>query len=710
MELEGRWVAVEADDEVRRHAIGLHADDDTWHEIDVPGHWRDHPKFATSDGPVMYRHHFEATPPEDGRRRWITLDGIFYQADVWLDGAYLGDPEGYFFSHTFDITALSRLGHEHALAVEVTCDPQPGPTRRTNITGVFQQWDGIDHGWNPGGIWRPIHLHDTGPVRVDRLRVLCRDADDRRAHLRLAVRLDSDVQQSVLVRTLVDDEVADEQEHVIANGDNDIEWSLDVDHPSLWWPCELGEQPLSAVAVEVLIDGEPSDRRERRIGLRQIEWDNWICTVNGERLFLKGANILPATAGLANADDDRSRRDIELARELGLNTLRVHGHIADRGLYRDADELGMLLLQDFPLQWGQARSVRRRAVEQARAAVDSLGHHPSIALWTAHNDPGSHAARLEGGRVKGRARTFAAQQLPSWNKTVLDRWVKRSFEKSDPSRMTVAHSGVAPHLPQLAGTDSHLYFGWLHGAASDLSGHAARVPRQVRFVSEFGAGAVPETAPYIDEQLRTRDWPDLDWDHLAEAHGYQRDVFERRADPKRFGSFDSWRRATQRYQAYVLKNQIETLRRLKYRPTGGFCFYALADPSPVISDSILDHERVPKAAFDVVTAACAPILVVADQPPTRVKPGSKLRLDVHVVSDLREPIDFAVVDATATWAGGSRAWRFGGPIPADDVVKVGRIEMRAPAQLGDLAFELTMKAGDHESHNRYRTAVTVPSP
>ena len=31
-------------------------------------------------------------------------------------------------------------------------------------------------------------------------------------------------------------------------------------------------------------------------------------------------------------------------------------------------------------------------------------------------------------------------------------------------------------------------------------------------------------------------------------------------------------------------------------------------------------------------------------------------------------------------------------------------------KLGDLAFELTMKAGDHESHNRYRTSVTVPSP
>ncbi len=53
MELDGGWRAVEADDDIRRHGIGLVADDHDWHDISVPGHWRNHPKFATSDGPVM---------------------------------------------------------------------------------------------------------------------------------------------------------------------------------------------------------------------------------------------------------------------------------------------------------------------------------------------------------------------------------------------------------------------------------------------------------------------------------------------------------------------------------------------------------------------------------------------------------------------------------------------------------------------------------
>ena len=56
MELSGIWRATEANDDVRRGAIGLDADDSTWETIEVPGHWRNNPKFATSDGPLLYRH------------------------------------------------------------------------------------------------------------------------------------------------------------------------------------------------------------------------------------------------------------------------------------------------------------------------------------------------------------------------------------------------------------------------------------------------------------------------------------------------------------------------------------------------------------------------------------------------------------------------------------------------------------------------------
>ena len=67
--------------------------------------------------------------------------------------------------------------------------------------------------------------------------------------------------------------------------------------------------------------------------------------------------------------------------------MRVHAHVSRPELYDAADEPGCSLWQDFPLQWGYARGIRKQASRQAREAVDLLGHHPSIAVWCGHNEP-----------------------------------------------------------------------------------------------------------------------------------------------------------------------------------------------------------------------------------------------------------------------------------------------------------------------------------
>ena len=104
---------------------------------------------------------------------------------------------------------------------------------------------------------------------------------------------------------------------------------------------------------------------------------------------------------------------------------------------------------------------------------------------------------------------------------------------------------MLPHLPLLDGTDSHLYFGWYHGNERDLPGFAASMPRMVRFVSEFGAQAVPAAADFMEPKR----WPDLDWDLLQERHGLQLHAFEKFVPPADYATFDEWREATQKYQA-----------------------------------------------------------------------------------------------------------------------------------------------------------------
>jgi beta-mannosidase len=686
-----------ADDDLRRSAVNLGYDDSAWTTIGVPSHWQQHPAFADNDSSVLYRTKLTIDPPAEGRRRWVCFDGIFYQADVFFDGAYLGDHEGYFVPAAFEVTDLARLTDEHVIAVEVACPPQrPGADKRT-ITGVFQASDIVPPSWNPGGIWRPASIVDTGAVRIDRLRVLCRDANASRAHLRLRSRLDSVDALQVKLRTLVDGEVVDEQEHSLARGANEVAWNIDIDDPQLWWPWSLGDQPLTEITVEAVVDGAASDERSVRTGLREVAMHDWQFSVNGERMFLKGACLAPTAAAMATVDAATVRRDVELARDAGLDLLRVYGHIARPEMYEAADELGMLLWQDHPLQHEYARSARKQAVTQAEAAVDVLGHHPSVIVWCAHDEPMGPRSAPPSGSRKAMLSFFARHQVPSWNRMILDRWVKRSFERADESRPCIAHSGVMPNLPLLDGTDSHLFFGWSDGEVGDLPSFAAMMPRMVRFVSEFGAQSVPTT----DEFVGGDQWPYLDWDRLVAEHGMQRDAFERHTPHLQHDRYESWRTATQTYQADLVRRSVETLRRLKYRPTGGFCVFVLNDSAPMISASLLDHERAPKLAYQALVEACRPVIVVADHLPSSLVSGATAALDIHAVNDTRSRLEQARCTAVLEWQSGSHTWSWQGDVPEDACTRIGTIQFVVPDVPGPLRLDLTLEHGELVSTNRY---------
>ncbi len=696
--MSGTWRAAIADEELRRSYATDGFDDDAWEPVEVPGHWQSTPAFAEADGPLLYRRAFEADAPAEDRRSWLVLDGVFYQGDVWLDEGYVGATEGYFFHHTFEVTEALRARSEHALALEVICSPQLDRAAKRNLTGVFQHWDCHDRDRNPGGIWRPVRLEETGPVRFRRPSMICTEASETSATVALAAVVDTLEAGSVQVRTTVrpagSDEVLAEQvaDHPLAAGANRVEWSISVADPERWWPWSLGGQPLHDVTIEVAPEGgEVSHLVTRRLGFRTVELRNWIAVINGERLFLKGSNQGPTRQALAEATPDELRRDVALARDTGLDLLRLHAHITRPELYDAADEAGLLLWQDLPLQWGYARGVRKQAIRQARKAVELLGHHPSVAIWCGHNEP--MAIDIDAEQLgdpaavrKLAVKALAAQELPTWNRTVLDRSIKRALRKADPSRPVIPNSGMFPHLPQLDGTDTHAYFGWYFGDERDFPTFLRRLPRLARFVTEFGAQAVPEDASFCEPER----WPELDWPRLARTHNLQKSQFDRYVPPADFATFDEWRDATQRYQAEVVKHHVEALRKLKYRPTGGFAQFCFADGHPAVTWSVLGHDRAPKAGHVALVEACRPVIVVCDRPPAELLPGSRLALDVHVVSDLHHDLAGARVGATVRWTGGERSWAWQGDVAADECTRIGAIDLEVPAAPGRVTIDLEL--------------------
>ena len=92
-------------------------------------------------------------------------------------------------------------------------------------------------------------------------------------------------------------------------------------------------------------------------------------------------------------------------------------------------------------------------------------------------------------------------------------------------------------------------------------------------------------------------------------------------------------------------------------------------------------------------------------------PGDPLALDVHVVSDLRQPVEGVVAEVRATWAGGHHRWRFTGDVGADACVRVGTLQMVVPDAPGPLELDLRLLAADGSAlaDNLDRTLVVRPA-
>ena len=405
-----------------------------WLDVDLPQEWA-HVEGLDHTRGVLVRSRIDTPPLGDDERLWVETDGIADQADLWLDGAYLGDRDGYFVRQGHDITALARLGDSHELLIETT---------------------GADH----AGVWRPVTVRTTGPARLDSLRVLTRDASDESAHVLLSTVIDSSRPATCEIVTSIDGAVADERRRSLARGTNSVSWSLDIPNPRLWWPWFLGNQELIDVSVEVRVDGAPSDSRSLRTGLRQVSFQNWVCTVNGERLFLDGAWIDRPALNLARATNDDIADPVRRARERGLDLVRVHAHVAHPGFYAAADELGVLLLQDLPVR-GTGRRGRKVAARWTAGVVDAVGHHPSVMAW-------HHRA--------------------------LDRFTHRALAKADPTRDAVGH--LSTLLPPGTRSKVGAWLGTIDAVTRTAPETSVRlVPNLARFVTHEELELVPPMRP-----------------------------------------------------------------------------------------------------------------------------------------------------------------------------------------------------------------------
>jgi beta-mannosidase len=663
-----------------------------WTPIRVPWHWQLEDAFVTYEGIVLYRCRFAQQRPPAGTMLSLRFEGVYYAARVWLNGLYLGDHEGYFSAFEFDVTDVVVTDGENVLLVEVFSPEEAEENDRQTIGGVWARWDGMAPHINPGGIFKEVGLVVDGEVRIRSLTAAADQTGRGVAHVDLYSRYSARARLVCLVRPLGFEapDVEFEREVQVGEGRNRYEIGFLVPDVRVWSTWDRGEQPLYELVLRCA-----GEEERTRFGARTVELRDWKIYLNDERVFLRGINSLPSDAYPARATKDLLCADASLVREAGMNAVRVHAHVSDRAFYEACDELGLLVLQDFPLQWTHRRSILGPAVTQAGEMARTLRGHPCVGIYLAHDEP-FFVAPPEKWSPLGLLRTAAEVLSPRWmlwQRRVLDPAVMRAISEEDDSRPVIDAAGHPL-------TTNHLYFGWYYGKFRDLERVVKVFPGFSRLPTEYGAQSLPD--PESLEEI----WPSgtrPDWSVLSLNY---------RLQVQRMARYVPWRgdrvaylRESQRYQAEVLKHATELFRRRKYRPTGGTFAFMLNDPAPAVSWSVVDWRRRPKMAYQTLLDAMRPVLICAEYPKERYSVGERISLPVFIINDLSRELGQVGWKWEVLLGGSSVASGEGGTrVPKDCVKRVGEAEATLPAP-GPAVLRLRLSGEEGPVQNEYEFSV-----
>jgi len=673
--------------------------EDGWSKMTVPGHWQQHPDFEYYAGKMVYHTRFESPPRREGMRYFLRFNGVFYWSVVYLNEARVGENEGYFFHRDYEVTDV--LEDENDLLVEVDCPDEKTKNRKRLITGVFSHWDCLDPATNPGGIWLPVELIETGDVRI--IDPMINASYRTKDYLRVEARLTADSTRKCRINvkiTLTPDNF-EGKTHVFEHnflktpGKNDYLMLMNLDEYELWWTYDHGRPNLYRVKMEIYEEraSEPDDTVEFRTGLRTIELRDYSAYLNGRRIFIRGNNYPPSDTRIATVSRRAIEKDFDFIQGAHLNMMRVHAHVDHPLFYEVADERGVLIWQDFPLQWYYDKEVLRPALYQVERMVKTLYNHPSVAFWCCHNEP---FKLVDPADIKPLDLLKSAWTILgyNWNREYLDEKLKERILSVDTSRFVQKSSGFQG-IGKEPG-DEHFYFGWYppFGSLWNFKHYIKLFKKNIRFPTEFGAQSFPNyknATKFMDPDIDK-----VDWEKLEERHHFQPNMMRRFIRHENYNSLEDYIHATQTYQVMVNRFITDRLRRQKYDPTGGVTAFLLLDSNPAVQWSLLDYWREPKESYYDYCVSMNPqyVFAIVDKPWFKV--GEAVEIPIYIVNDEYIRWADAKVDVHLGDPDGETVLKKSLPAPLEpdmEAREVGVADFR-PKKGGVYRLDLKLQYGD----------------
>lgn len=387
------------------------------------------------------------------------------------------------------------------------------------------------------------------------------------------------------------------------------------------------------------------DSYHQRIGFRKLELirepdadgkgEGFKFRVNGQDLFIKGANWIPDSSYPSRISKEQLRERITQAKNAGFNMLRIWGGglYESEDFYDICDELGILVWQDFPYACSyhpDTGEYAEAARVEATAAVRRIRNHPCLALWCGNNENQTMYhddwKEIKGPRLLGEH--LYNEVLPA---------VVAAEDPKTPYWPGSPFGGENPNSPDFG--DCHNWDVW-HGRGDWVH----YTENDARFCSEFGFASSCGLAAW-DKCLAPEDkHPQsaaVRW-HDKTRKGYETYLGYIALHYPEAQTLEDLVYYSQINQAEALKYGVEHYRRRKGR-CWGTLFWQINDCWPTQSWAVIDSEGEPKAAYFACKKFYAPVLL------SLVREGESVI--AHLVNDLLTPLTGIITWTIATFDG-----------------------------------------------------------
>ena len=338
---------------------------------------------------VWYRREFDAPPLQAGQRVLLHFGAVDYEATVWVNGKLAVRHEGGYTPFFADITDLLNASGPQVVVVHARDDPTDLAKPRGK-----QDWQLEPHSiwyYRTTGIWQTVWLE---VVSGTHLANVCWNPNAANWEIGLDARLGGrsredltlHVKLSLGERVLAEDAYSfnsSELARRIGIPDPGID---DHRNEMLWSP----ESPKLIDAVLELKDpaGNVIDRVTSYTAIRSIALLGNRFVLNGKpyRLFLALDQGYWQDGGMTAPDDEALRRDVELAKAMGFNGVRMHQKIENPRFLYWADRLGLLVGEEMPSAYRFTEQSVQRLTRQWTEAILRDISHPCIVAWIPFNE------------------------------------------------------------------------------------------------------------------------------------------------------------------------------------------------------------------------------------------------------------------------------------------------------------------------------------